>query len=560
MSSHAERPDVRVYCLSGTRLREHELDDFEFEAVLRNNQVGTWALTTKYAGTAPDWLRFGGYGSGVALTVDGQTMMVGVIEERIIDESAATISLTVKGRDAMVFLEDRWVDPMEGVGGPSDYSDQAYDEQTGLATTLMRHYVTSNMSSVRSDRVTPNFVLSPNGDAGLGGTMKVRARFDNLLTLLQDIAATASPVNVGLSFQVVESISTPGRLEFDVRQPRDRRSEVIFDRRLHNVSRATMREYGPTVNAVIVAGQGEAEARQLQEYTDDSSISRYARRIERFVDRRDTSDAEVHAQKAMEVLKAGDGGFEYLLDEVLDNAPYRWGRDYDLGDLVTVYVAGVQGEGVVSEIRLSITGADGMRVTPLIGPIGATFSDVETRQLAQLEERVSYLERVDSFGSIKMGMHWRGTPEELPVGWRVSDGTTVNGYTVTDMRGRVAIGATINAGAYPLGATGGAATLDLEHSHTGGTLYWEHEHEVDIDHDHPNHDTSNAESDTGGVQFSAGGVSHQHQFDMPALGVTIRVTDGPINSTWDGSTGSALGEVSILPPYMAWWFIERVPG
>lgn len=541
--------EYRLYLLDGTRVRAAELDDFTLRAVLRFNQPGTWQVTTRFAGEAPDWLRFGGYGSGIALTRDGQTVLLGLIEDRLIEESEAGIALICSGRDALALLEDRWVDPMGGSGGPTDYSGASHDSQTGVASTIMRYLVNVNLiSGSRVDRRMPAITLDPGGDPVIGGSATINARFDNLLTLLQSIASTASPSATGLGFRMVDSPSVAGRLEFEVYEPRDLRETITFDRRLHNVARAQLREFGPTVNALVMGGQGVAENRQLTEFVDSSSISRYARRIERFVDRRDTDDLEAHAKKAAEVLQAGDGGFEYTLDEVIDDAPYRWGRDYDLGDRVTIYVAGVRGEGVVREISLTIDGARGVHVTPLIGTAGVTFSPPQVRQIERLGERVAFLERTDSFGSIGMMMMWRRDPGEIPVGWRLCDGSTVSGYATLDMRGRFPIG--VSSPTYTLGGSGGAS----DHAHGGGDLLMEHTHEFDLDHNHGNSDTGNAEADSGGIQFASGGVSHQHQFDMPALGTNTRDTAREQDVAWSGSSQT----VSHLPPWRAVHFIERV--
>lgn len=674
----------RLYLLSGQRIRVAELDDFSLDAVLRFNAPGSWSVETTFAGEAPDWLRFGGYGSGIAVTRDGETILVGVLEEREIVEAGDVVTLRASGRDALVLLEDRWTDPVGGSGGPTDYSGSAYDFQQGAAETVMRHYVNVNaLGGARSDRALPNAVLSPMGDSGSGGDVGIRARFDNLLTLLQSIATVADPQVTGLRFRLVESVSVPGRLEFLVETPRDLRGTVTFDRRLHNLARATLREYGPSVSAVVLGGQGEGEARTLREYVDAGSISSYARRIERFVDRRDTDDEAELAEAAAEMLAGGAGGFEFTIDGVLEDAPWRWGRDYDLGDRVRVIVAGVEGDGVVREVRLTID-ADGVQITPLVGPVGASFSGPEARRLAAVEDRISHLERINQFGSVGMIMLWRRPPEELPVGWRICDGTTVNGYATVDLQGKFAIG--VLAGTYDLLATGGAPTQPLahdhgvnhshshhhgmgtlayththdrgqhahshdhstpnhahshdhtgaahthpgSHSHGAGTLAISHNHATDIDHDHPAFDSGYTDVDTvavGHATLGSGATDHKHPNNVPALGTTNITsgtpqdvsrsgstdpdsnvfaasfsgntgtalttassgggttgtaltsansgggsTGGVESPAWSGTmaadatgssisvTGPALGTISILPPYRALHYIERVPA
>jgi microcystin-dependent protein len=67
---------------------------------------------------------------------------------------------------------------------------------------------------------------------------------------------------------------------------------------------------------------------------------------------------------------------------------------------------------------------------------------------------------------------WSGSSVDVPFGWAICDGTTVNGYTTPDLRGRFIICA---SGGYEQGTTGGAMTATLSvanipsHTHTGTT-------------------------------------------------------------------------------------------
>lgn len=640
-----------LYALDGSFQRAAPLHDFEGEVVLRNNKPGSWSLSFDYSGAAKTWLRFLGLGSGIAVARNDQPVFVGILEERTVEEGSSGTTLTCSGRDALILLEDRWVDPIGGTG-VALYDTQAYDYQTGPIQTLMRHYFAVNVAQgvARVDRQVSG-LTQPATDSGLGGSATVRGRFDNLLTLLQGLAAIAEPQETGLRFWIEES---EDGLEFQIGVPRDLRNDVIFDFRKNNVAGSRLTERAPTVSAIAIAGSGVEPKRPVHEFTDGGEITEYGRRIERFIDGRDNDNASELAEKALKELRDGQSSLSVAITPISDT-PYQFIRDYNVGDWVSGYVSEIPFNGIIQEVRISFS-SSGTTVEPMIGTEDASFdTDSRTgRAISSIQDRILFLERTNQFGAVGMVIGWRGDIGEIPVGWRLCNGDTLpNGYVLADYRDKFLVGA---GGVYDIGDTGGSATANLSHNHVilasalahghnilasalshghtdsghahtsqahthpgshshgigSHTHSYSHTHQTDIDHDHPATDTGQVNVDTvavGNAAYGSGTTSHHHSFNMPALGATLKTTSSQSTSTTGGGSGStdpdsdtgtfaasytgspdtenanvlpgqpatdvatqngqplsnpstegALSSVSILPPFVALAYIERVPS
>jgi microcystin-dependent protein len=78
---------------------------------------------------------------------------------------------------------------------------------------------------------------------------------------------------------------------------------------------------------------------------------------------------------------------------------------------------------------------------------------------------------ISGFGTVPVGgiIMWSGSENEIPDGWALCNGQTVEGQTTPDLRARFVVGA---GGAYAVGDTGGAETVTLTvkqipaHSHS----------------------------------------------------------------------------------------------
>jgi hypothetical protein len=229
---------------------------------------------------------------------------------------------TVAGREVLGILGDRLC--LHGVNTGS-----GYDEQTGAAETVIRHYVDVNtINPADPTRIVPFLVLAPT-DEGRGGTTSQKARFDVLADLLESICAAS-----GLGYRGRWSWDD-WRLVFEVVQGIDRTDSVILSPALGNCTITGYNESTSLAPSVaVVAGQGEAAARAVADVGTGDGLIGFARR-ERFVDARDLAAAAELEQRGMEKL-AEDGDTTTLEIEYIQTAAYQYGDDFDIGDVVHV--------------------------------------------------------------------------------------------------------------------------------------------------------------------------------------------------------------------------------
>jgi len=168
---------------------------------------------------------------------------------------------------------------------------------------------------------------------------------------------------------------------------------------------------------------------------------------------------------------------------------------------------------------------------------------------------------------------WSGAIVDIPTGWQICDGT--NG--TPNLQDRFVVGA---GDSYAVGATGGAASNYLSHTHTSGTYATDsdaHTHgpgTLNTDDDTHNHDVigtsgtssasyflaapgGNAVPDTmhvhGSGSFAADNDTHDHDVDS---GVTASDSHSHDVTGSSASAGSAAQE--NRPPYYALAYIQRL--
>jgi len=195
----------------------------------------------------------------------------------------------------------------------------------------MRHYVQVNaVAPTDPDRAIPGLVLAP-VDQGRGTVVTVSARFQPLPDLLEQIALQS-----GLGWAVTYDFAGQ-QFVFSVLEGVDRSAEVLLSPRLGNclVSgyRACLSD-APTL--AVVAGQGEAADREIVEV---GAAAGWDRR-EVFVDARDLDATDALIARGEEKL-AEVGETTTLEVEYIPTPTYRYGIDFDLGDIVSAEYPGI---------------------------------------------------------------------------------------------------------------------------------------------------------------------------------------------------------------------------
>ncbi|MFJ7329025.1 siphovirus ReqiPepy6 Gp37-like family protein [Streptomyces cyaneofuscatus] len=177
--------------------------------------------------------------------------------------------------------------------------------------------------------------------------------------------------------------------------PRDRSKEVRFSKELGNLREFTWSLTAPTVTRVIVACQGVGKGRYLYQQIDSETEAEWGLEIEVFLDRRDlplkadpatglpikadlsvTDEQFATAKKAVadaatEALSTGAKSGNFQIYPV-DTQQVRFGRDYFVGDIVTVSIDGVEYTDIVREVAITVDqGGDTETVNPTIGEQGS---------------------------------------------------------------------------------------------------------------------------------------------------------------------------------------------
>lgn len=373
---------IKLYVRNSALERVAEIDEFgSLDAVIRFNGASTWVLDCPIE-VAAKGLTFGG-GIVVERAEDDAPLFSGPLStsERKRDDKGD--QLLVGGVDDTAWLARRLAYPVPA--GPP-YSTSVSDVRAGAAETVIRQYVNVNLGpgAVAARRVAG---LALAADQGRGSQVTGRARFDKLLPFLQGLAVAGGD----LGFKVVQA---GAGLEFQVYVPQDRRESAVFSPELGNLSSYSYSLEGADANYFIAGGTGEGTARTFVERGDSESIVTFGR-IEDFLDHRNTAVVdELQQEITDEIAKRAEKVGLSLAP--IDTDSVAFGRDWGLGDRVSVDIDGERIEDVVREVHLKLTSQGGLEVFPTIGNPGTTDPNRRMevmRLLAWLRERVSNLER-----------------------------------------------------------------------------------------------------------------------------------------------------------------------
>lgn len=342
--------NLALYGRDDTLARVGEVDDWtDLTMPLRYNDTSTWALTLA-GGTRSAATMTGA--TGLVVVRDGVTVLSGPITRRQVTLSKGRQQVVLSGIDDTGMLADRLALP-----SAPPYTLAAYDVRSGPADTVLAEYVDANAGpSAGSRAITGLTVPTP---AGTAAAVTGTARFQTVLELLQRLALDAG----GLGFRVVQEGTG---LVFQTYASTDRTRQAVFSVPLGNLAEYDLAITRPSATYAVVAGQGEGVARQFVE-----GGTGVLPRVETFVDARDTDDPAVLAQRLDGALVEGQPRTSLSISPV-ETDSVQFGRDYMLGDVVTVVVDGVPVQDVVRQVSLSYNGKNGETLTPIIGTPGAT--------------------------------------------------------------------------------------------------------------------------------------------------------------------------------------------
>ncbi len=229
----------------------------------------------------------------------------------------------VKGATLAAVLGRRITIPPDG---------HAYDRVNANAETIMKGYVTRNcITSTDLKRIIPNLVTAT--DQERGGKLTYQTRYKQLDEELEKLSLVS-----GLGWDLILDWQNE-QWVFDVQEGRNLTAgqtanpPVIFSADFDVVQEQIFVESDIGYkNTAYVGGQGEGVDREIAEVGGDLAG---LKRLEIFVDARDIEKAEELPERGLQKL-AEIAPVLTFDTEILAKGPYHYGKDWDLGDVVTV--------------------------------------------------------------------------------------------------------------------------------------------------------------------------------------------------------------------------------
>lgn len=247
---------------------------------------------------------------------------------------------------------------------------------------IIRQLVDENCGpGARAERRIPRLVLGPL--AGVGTTTVVNTRFEGLLEACRRVAIDGG----GLGFRTRQ---VGDQIVFEVYEPRDLSATARFSFGLGNLRHLRAKISAPTVTHALVAGTEDEEspARTFVEVADPSAASTWYR-VEKFVDGSAADDSEGELTQAGREELAGGASPVELATVTVDTPDLVAGRDFDLGDRVSVQLPnGTEVTDLVRSIHLQATPGSGEYVTTLVGSAEATSDPQMVRVVRELSRRL----------------------------------------------------------------------------------------------------------------------------------------------------------------------------
>ena len=208
--------------------------------------------------------------------------------------------------------------------------DQAQDVIEAQAETVLKHYVQRNCLEVAGMEFP---FLTIAADQHRGPAVKWFSRYQNLGQELERISKLT-----GLGWRIAPDFDT-GQWVFDVYQGKDLtagQSElppVIFSPEFDNVkAQEFVDSLADTATCAVVAGQGEGAEREIA--LVESGTEGLDKHVI-FVDARDIEDSADLPGRGESQL-AEHSRVRSFQAQVLTKGPFKYGEDWDVGDVVTV--------------------------------------------------------------------------------------------------------------------------------------------------------------------------------------------------------------------------------
>lgn len=358
-----ESTALRVYVRDSTLKRIGQVSDYtDLTVVPRFNAIGAMTMSVPAdSRSAPLLVE----GNGLIVTTpSGQTVLSGPIRtpdwaRSESDAGSGRLQIGAISDDELLARYTCWPSPTAAIGSQTA---SVYKIDVAAVETGMRQLVNLNAGpGALASRKNPLLTLAANGFHGPALVREVN-QFDNLLTVLQDIASAA-----GLGFRVIQ---VGAALQFQVFQPANLSGTARFSFGLGNLTDASYSTTPPTCTRAVVVAGGGSSPRVCKVYDQPDPLWP-GLVIEQFVDQTsvDTASVDLTAQMdqaGAEALAAGAGQGSLSISPI-DLPKLAYGRDYNVGDTVAAQLrGGAWYTDVVREVTLTSSAA-GSTVKATVG-------------------------------------------------------------------------------------------------------------------------------------------------------------------------------------------------
>lgn len=354
----------------------------------QHNGVGTYELTLDASAREAPLIVAGG---GIVVWQLGVTTPVfngrHLTFKRSLPVGSRQEILTITGVEDTIVLADAAMYPAPNLASTAQ-STVYSDIRTGVASTILRAFVNAEIGpgALVARQVAG---LTIGADPVAGASITLAARWDRLIDLVGQACDQA-----GLGFRVVFVPGTPGgagTLDFRLFVPTDRTGSIRFTKSAGNLSGYEYLVSAPSSTRAIVAGGGVGTARVIRERASTADEATWKRRIETFVDRRDTTDLPTLDLQGDQTLF--DNGATAGLSLTVINTPQTtYGRDYFLGDKVRTVIAGIPVDDVLRQVKITLDAQGGLVIAPVIGTTPADAGQALLRRFGRLTARVLGIE------------------------------------------------------------------------------------------------------------------------------------------------------------------------
>lgn len=275
-------------------------------------------------------------------------------------------------------------DPTKTFANQVKTTDDLYTRTTVNAETILRDLVNLNCGpgAITARRIE-KLVLG--AAAGVGSNTTISTRFEPLGDVLRTVAA-----GDGLGFRTRQDMAG-NQIVFEVYASTDRTGTARFSAGIGNLRSVAFKQSAPTGTAELVQG-GDTGARVYVEINSAAEAAWY--RVEKLVDSSGTANDTNGELTAAGNLALGNDNPQVTLSTVtVDTEDVQAGRDYGLGDLVTVVLpTGLEVVDLVRSITLAASPSGGELVTSVIGSQDATTNSTTVKVVRDLARRLGRLE------------------------------------------------------------------------------------------------------------------------------------------------------------------------